>query len=182
MTTRILPQEFLFQESLTPIQVQTAVSKELIGDGEMLVQHVRHYRLAVGTVILVQVMNEDKDTLLHEAEFRVTVAQDQMRVVEDDYGTKSRGQTLYKVERWTPWRSSSLAPAEKAKAEPERDTEAYVPGEGVSKWNPGKQAYDVIVGGEVCATVARHDGEQKEDYKARALAIAAGSQPLPKAA
>lgn len=182
MTIRILPQEFLFQENLTPIQVQTAVSKELIGDGEMLVQHVRHYRLAVGTSILVQVMNDDKDTLLHEAEFRVTVARDQMQIVEDDYGTKSRGKTLYRVERWTEWRASAFAPAEEADPEPERDTEAFISGEGISKYNPGKRVYEIIVAEKVVAEISKREGEEKNEFKARALAIAAGSSPLPKAA
>ena len=50
------------------------------------------------------------------------------------------------------------------------------------KWDLGKKAYLVIVDGKVEATVDRLEGESKEDYKTRALAIAAGSQPLPRAA
>ncbi len=181
MSIRILPQEFLFQESLTPIQVQTTVPKELLDDGQQLLQHVRHFNLAKGTKITVQVLNEAKDTLLHEAEFRVTAAVESQHLIEDDYGSKSKPRTQYQVERWTAWKSSSLVPAV-VEVEPERAPEHYVSGEGETKWNLGKQAYEVIVAGQVVASVAKNEGETKEEFKARALAIAAGSEPLPKAA
>lgn len=181
MTTRISPQEFIFQEGLTPIQVQTVVGKELLDDPKQYLSHIRHFKLAAGTTILVQVMNEAKDTLLHEAEFRVISAVETQIGVQDDYGSRVRPQTQYQIERKSEWWSSSLAPIE-AEHEPERIPEVYVPGEGSLKWNPGKQAYEVMVAGQVFTTVERNEGEEKEDYKARALSIAAGSEPLPKAA
>lgn len=181
MTTRIMPQEFLFQEGLTPIQVQTVTSKELLDDPKQYLSHIRHFKLAVGTTILVQVLNEAKDTLLHEAEFRVTSAVETRVGVQDDYGSRIRPQTHYQIERKSDWWSSSLAPVE-AEPEPERVPEAYVNGEGSLKWNPGKQAYQIIVAGQVVSTVERNADEAKDEYKARALAIAAGSEPLSKAA
>lgn len=175
MTIRIKPQDFLFAENLTPIQVQTEVSKELIGDGDLLLSHIRHYKLAAGTVILVQVMNRDKDRLFHEAEFRVTVAVQSQQIIEDDYGSKARPQTQYAVERWTAWRSTSFAPAEETPVEAES-------AKGTAQWNVGKKAYDIIVAGKFVVEITRNDGETKEDFKARAVAIAAGQEPLPKAA
>lgn len=181
MTTRILPQEFLFQEGLTPIQVQTVASKEILDDPKQYLLHIRHFKLAVGTVILVQVLDETKDMLLHEAEFRVIAAVETQIGIQDDYGSRVRPQTQYQIERKSEWWSSSLAPVE-AEPEPERVPETYVPGEGSLKWHPGKKVWEVIVGGNVWATIERREGEEKEDYKARALAIAAGSAPLPRAA
>ena len=181
MNIKILPQEFIFQEGLTPIQVQTVVSKELLDDPKQYLSHIGHFRLAVGTVILVQVLNEKKDMLLHEAGFRVIAAVETQIGTQDDYGSRVRPQTQYQIERWTDWKSSSLAPVE-VMPEPERMPETYVEGEGSLKWNPGKQLYEVIVAGGVVASVNRREGETKEDYKARALSIAAGSEPLPKAA
>lgn len=173
MTTKILPQEFLFQENLNPIQVQTACAKELLED-KIFLPHVRHFKLAAGTVILVQVMNETKDRLLHEAEFRVTAAVKSLHGVSDDYGSKVREQTNYQVQRWSEWKSSGFIPVETPV--PEREPESYVPGEAEIKWHPGKKAWDVMVDGEVWNSVERLEGESKEDFKARALSIAAGSQ------
>lgn len=168
MTTRILPQEFLFQENLNPIQVQTAVSKELLDDDKMFLSHVKHFNLSAGTVILVQVMNEAKDMLLHEAEFRVIAAVESSHGVVDDYGSKVVAKTQYQVQRWSEWRSSKLAEIE-VEAAPEPDPEIYVPGEAVAKWNPGKKTYQIVIGDTVLA---------EERDKDRALAMAAGSEPL----
>lgn len=178
MTTRISPQEFLFQESLTPIQVQTVVLKDLLDDGEQLLQHVRHFKLAAGTVILVQVMNEAKDTLLREASFRVSQAKEIQRVVEDDYHSSGRPITQYTVERWTPWKSSSFVEETEAEvfSEPEREAEEYVPGEATLEWSYEKKVWNIMVGGKVWTTVERNEDEPKAEYKARALAIAAGSE------
>ena len=179
MAIKILPQEFLFQEHLNPIQIQTTVSKELLDDPRMFLRHIRHFNLAVGTVMLVQVLNEAKDQLLHEAGFRVTSAVESLHGIEDEYGSKVRPQTQYQVERWTEWRSSSLAPVAVVEDAP-RVVEQHVPGEGELKWNPTKMSWDVMVAGEVWTTVFRLDGEDKTAYRDRATAIAAGA--LPKAA
>ena len=181
MTNRILPQEFLFQEGLTPIQVQTVVSKDLLDDPKLYLQHIKHFRLAVGTVILVQVLNEAKDTLLHEAPFRVIMARETQIGVQDDYGSRASPQTQYQIQRWGAWQSSSLVPAE-VEPEAERVPEIYVDGEGDVKWNLGKQAYEIIVNGQAVAAVTKREGETKEEFKGRALSIAAGSEPLSKAA
>ena len=158
MTTRILPQEFLFQEGLTPIQVQTVASKEILDAPTQYLSHIRHFKLAVGTTILVQVLNETKDMLLHEAEFRVIAAVETQVGVQDDYGSRIRPQTHYQIERKSEWWSSSLAPVEVV-PEPEREPEHYVPGEGDAKWNPGRQAYEIIVAGQVVAEVSRRERE-----------------------
>lgn len=168
MTIRILPQEFLFQENLNPIQVQTTVSKELLDNPKMFLPHLRHFNLAAGTVVLVQVMSEAKDKLLHEAEFRVTAAVESMHGVEDDYGSKVKTQTQYQIQRWSEWKSSELAPIEDV-PEIVAEPEMYVPGEAIAKWNPGKKTYQIMIGDEVLA---------EERDKDRALAKAAGSEPL----
>lgn len=176
MVARILPQDFHFAETQNHAVIQTAVPKELLDDPKMYLSHVRQMRLAAGNWITVQVMNETKDKLLHEADFRVIAAVETQHGIQDDYGSRLRPMTDYQIERKSEWWSSSLAPVE-VKPEPERIAETYVGGEGSLKWNVGKGAYDVIVNSEVWTTVERHEGETKEDYKARALGIAAGSLP-----
>ena len=168
MTIRILPQEFLFQENLNPIQVQTTVSKDLLDDPKMFLPHLRHFNLAAGTIILVQVMNDAKDMLLHEADFRVIAAMESMHGVEDDYGSRVKTQTQYQIQRWSEWRSSKLAEVE-VDFVPEVADEIYVHDEAIAKWNPGKKTYQIMIGDEVLA---------EERDKDRALAMAAGSEPL----
>ena len=172
MTVKIAPQEFLFQENLNPIQVQTACAKEFLDDNKMFLPHVKHFNLAAGTVILVQVMNEAKDKLLHEADFRVIAAVESSHGVVDDYGSKVVAKTAYQVQRWSEWKSSELVEEEEVPL-PEYKVEEYVRGEGESKWNPGKKTYEISVGGVVVAT---------ERNKERALAMAAGSEALTVAA
>ena len=174
MTTRILPQEFHFAETSNNAVVRTAVSRELLDDVKIYLPHVRQMRLAAGDRLTVQVMNEAKDTLYHQAEFLVIAAVETQQGVQDDYGSRLRPQTHYQIQRWTPWKSSSLAPVEIA-PEPERVPETYVDGEGEVKWNPGRRVHEIVVAGSVVATVPQ--GE-----KDRALRIAAGSEPLPVAA
>lgn len=191
MATKILPQEFLFQEHLNPIQVQTTVSKELLDDDKLFLPHCKHFNLKAGTVILVQVMNDAKDMLWHEAEFRVIAAVETLHGIQDDYGSRIRPQTSYRIERKSDWWTSAVAPkkeiteemliAGQKAADPvvkdsPRVPEEYVPGEGSTKWHPGRKVWEIIVGGEVWTTVERHEGEGKDVYKARALAIAAGSE------
>ena len=172
MSIKITPQEFMFQESCNPVQVQTTCAKELLDNPKMFLPHVKHFNLAAGTVILVQVMNETKDKLLHEAEFRVIAAIETLHGISDDYGSKVRPQTHYQVQRWSEWKSSELVEVEEAPVL-ERDPEMYVPGEAEAKWNPGLKTYEIKIGDEVLAT---------ERDKARALAMAAGSEPLTVAA
>lgn len=176
MATRILPQEFHFAETHNDVVVQTVVSRELLDDPNQYLPHVRQFRLAAGNRLTVQVMNEAKNQLLHEAEFRIIAAVETQQGIQDDYGSRVRPQTHYQIERMTEWWSSSLASVE-TEPEPERVPETYVDGEGSLKWNIGKGAYEVVVNGAVWTTVERREGETKEDYKTRALGIAAGSLP-----
>ena len=180
MTTKILPQDFHFEDTSSSIRVKTDVDKSLI-DGDMLIQHCRHFKLAAGTIITVQVMNKDHDVLFHEAEFVITRAVETRRQVIDERGERTAIITDYAVQQRTDWWSSEEASVV-AGPEPERVPEEYVPGEGEIKWNPGKRAYEIIVGGQVIALVIRREVETKDEFKARALAIAAGSAPLPQAA
>ena len=180
MTTKIRPQEFHFSDTTNDAVIKTVVARELLDNIEIYISHVRHMRMVAGDALRVQVMNESKDVLLHEAEFRITAAVETQHGIEDDYGSRIRPQTTYKIERKSDWWSS--AEGEKALAEalassdPPRAPEEYVPGEGGLKWHPGKKVWEVIVGGEVWTTVTRNEGESKEDFKARALAIASGSE------
>ena len=175
MTIRILPQEFLFQENLNPIQVQTTVSKDLLDDPKMFLPHLRHFNLAAGTIILVQVMNDAKDMLLHEADFRVIAAVESMHGVEDDYGSRVKTQTQYQIQRWSEWRSSDLAPMEDEPV-PVEFPEIYVPSEATIQHTGGRNgAWKVICGEKVWAIVERMADETKEEHKERAKGIAAGS-------
>lgn len=168
MTTKILPQEFHFEDTASSVRVKTVVDKELIVQETLLTQ-IRHFRLGAGTVIKVQVMSKDYDVLLHSADFVIERAVETTRRIIDERGERSARITDYKVVQDTPWKSYSEEVAE-APEIIEREPERYVPGEGGVKWNPGKQTFEIIVAGEVMAT-ARN--------KERALAIAAGSEPLP---
>ena len=178
MTTRIISQDFHFEDTSNSIRVKTDVDKALI-DSKLLIPQCRHFNLAAGTIITVQVLDKDRDVLFHEAEFRVTRAVETRRQVIDEQGERTAIVIDYAVQQWTDWRSTNEAPVI---PEPElaRVTEQFIPGEGTLKWNPGKQSYEVIVASEVWTTVERIKGEGKDEYKARALSIAAGS--LPKAA
>lgn len=180
MTTKIRPQEFHFSDTTNDAVIKTVVARELLDNVEIYMPHVRHMRMVAGDALRVQVMNESKDVLLHEAEFRITAAVETQHGMEDDYGSRVKPQTTYKIERKSDWWSSTegeeIWTAALAACAPARASEEYVPGEATLKWNVGKTAYDVIVAGEVWTTVKRNDGEGKEEYKARALAIAVGSK------
>ena len=180
MTTKIRPQEFHFSDTTNDAVIKTVVARELLDNIEIYISHVRHMRMVAGDALRVQVMNESKDVLLHEAEFRITAAVETQHGIEDDYGSRVRPQTTYKIERKSDWWSSAegeeIWAAAQAVIAPPRIPEEYVPGEATLHWHPGKKVWEVIVAGEVWTTVERKDGEGKEDYKARALAIAAGSE------
>lgn len=180
MTTRILPQEFHFEDTADSVRVKTVVEKDLI-DAAMLIPHARHFRLGAGTIMKVQVMSKDYDVLLYTADFVIERAVDVRKQIIDERGERTATVTDYAVVQDGDWKAYTAAPAE-VEPEPKREVEKYVPGEGKIKWNPGKQEYEVIVGGEVLTAVVRNEGEGKDDYKARALSIAAGSEPLTKAA
>ena len=180
MTTRILPQEFHFEDTADSVRVKTVVGRDFINEA-MLVSHARHFRLGAGTTIKVQVMSKGYDVLLHAADFVIERSTETTKRIVDERGERSAMITDYKIVQDTEWKSYSEVPLP-VEDEPEREPEIYVPGEASLNWNPGKKAYEVIVGGEVWKNVVRLDGENKEDYKARALAIAAGSEPLPRAA
>ena len=180
MTTRILPQEFHFEDTADSVRVKTVVAKGLI-DGNMLKSQARHFRLGAGTIIKIQVMSKDYDVLLHAADFVIEHAIETRKQIIDERGERVATVTDYKIVQDSPWKDYSQAPVE-VMVEAAREPERYVPGEGEIKWNPGKQAYEVIVAGEVLAWIAKREGETKEEFKARALATAAGSEPLPKVA
>jgi hypothetical protein len=186
MKKRISPTEFHFQEHLTPIQVQTTVAKEDLDDPLQLLQHVKHNMLKAGTIILVQVMNETKEKLLHEAEFRVITAVETLHSIDDDYSSRTKPQTSYQTQRWTEWKSSKFAPVTdellmeaaisdgvlRSAAPPVVDTgPEFVRGKGTAEWNFGKKTYDIKDGdGMVVAS---------ERNKKLAQAIADGLEPLP---
>jgi len=168
-----LPQEFHFEDTSNSARVKTVVPKELIGPDALLL-HVRQMRLGAGTIIKVQVMSKKYDTVLHSADFLIQSAVETSKRIVDERGERTALLTDYRIVQETPWKSYEEVP-EQVSEEPGRIPEVYVPGEGEIKWNPGKKAYDVIVGDKVWTTVVRLEGEDTEDYRARALAIAAGS-------
>lgn len=180
MSTKILPQEFHFEDTSDSVRVKTVVGKDLINEALLLTQ-IRHFRLGAGTIIKVQVMTKDYDVLLHTADFVIERCVEVNKQIIDERGERWAKVTDYKVVQDSPWKSYSAAPASVAEV-PEREPERYVQVEGETKWNPGKKAHEIIVAGEVVAEITRGRHETKDEFKARALAIAAGSEPLPKAA
>lgn len=181
MPTKIMPQEFHFEDTSDSVRVKTVVGKDQI-DEAMLLTQIRHFRLGAGTIIKVQVMTKEYDVLLHSADFVIERCVEIRKQIIDERGERWANVTDYKVVQDTLWKSYSAAPEPVAEV-PERVPETYVLGDGATtKWNPGKQAHQIIVAGEVVAEVRKGEDETKEEFKARALAIAAGSEPLPKAA
>lgn len=181
MANQIVSNEFHFQATRNDVSIRTKVPKEFLDDPSIYMRHIRQFKLEAGCRITVQAMSETYDVLYHEAQFLVTSAAESRRNVEDDRGTRLAVTTAYQIERCTDWWSSSVAPVE-APTEPVRAHETYVPDNAEVKWSAGKKAWDVVLNGEVLETVTRIEGETKEEFKSRALAVAAGSEPLTKAA
>jgi hypothetical protein len=113
-------------------------------------------------------MSKDYDVLLDSADFVIEKAVETMKRIVDERGERTALVTEYKVVQDSEWKSYSK-PVEPVVEEDTRVPEAYIPGEGEIKWNPGKKTFEIIVAGEVV-------GEERD--KARALAIASGSEPL----
>lgn len=176
----ITPQEFHFEDTSNSVRCKTAVLKEQFKT-DMLLRQIRHFRLGAGTIIKVQFMNKDYDVLLHSADFVIESAVDTRKRIIDERGEREAVVTEYKVVRDSDWKSYSEA-SEPVNQEIEREQEEYVPGEGEIRWNPGKKVYEVMVADEIFAEVKKRDDESREEFKQRALAIAAGSQPLSEAA
>lgn len=164
---KILPQDFLYEDVGDTVRVKTDVEKDLITP-ELLLPHIRHNRLGAGAIIKIQVMSKDRDVLLHTADFVIEKAVEEVKRIIDERGERSARITTYSVVQDTPWKSYAelVAPVMEA---PERVPEKYVPGEAEAKWNPGLKTYEIRIGNEVLGT---------ERDKDRALAIAAGSEPL----
>ncbi len=156
MATKIQRNEFHFVEVGHDAIIQTCVPRELLDDPNMYMPHIRGMKLALGTMLRVQVLNEEKNKLLHETQFRITAAVETHIGQDDDYGSRVRPQTNYQIERMTEWWSSNLAPAED-----DIKPGTILPYE--AKWNPGKKLFEAIVDGEIV-------GSDRD--KATALAIA----------
>lgn len=184
MPTKITPQEFHFAENRNNIDVRTTLVREEIDDaGKVFIQAIRGIGgISAGDDILVKVMNEDGTAQLHRRMFTVVKAGEVVKMVMDARGIESPARIMeYELCPVDDWISFVIAETV-SEPEPVRVPENYVSGEGEVKWSAGKKAWDVMVGGEAVATIARLPDEGKDDYKARALAIAAGSDPLPVAA
>ena len=185
MTSKILPQESHFEDTADSVRVKTVVEKDSINP-QMMVSHAHHFRLGAGTIIKVQVMSKDYDILFHATDFVIEQAVETSKRIIDERGERTANVTVYKIVQDTEWKSYSGAPEEIVES-PARGPERYVPGDGRAVWNLGKQAYKITVletNGEDrgVAWVFKLEGETKEEFKARAHAIAAGSEPLPEAA
>lgn len=173
---KILPQDFLYEDVGDTVRVKTDVEKDLITP-ELLLPHIRHNRLGAGTIIKIQIMSKDRNVLLHTADFVIERAVEEVKRIIDERGERSARITTYSVVQDTPWKSyaEEVAPVMET---PERVPEKYVPGEAEQRWNPGKQVREIIVAGKVIAELTKREDETTDEFKARALAIAAGSEPL----
>ena len=164
---KILPQDFLYEDVGDTVRVKTDVDKDLITP-DLLLPHIRHNRLGAGTIIKIQIMSKDRNVLLHTADFVIEKAVEEVKQIIDERGERSARIRTYSVVQDTPWKSYAK-PTAPIMETPERVPEKYVPGEAEAKWNPGLKTYEIRIGNEVLGT---------ERDKARALAIAAGSEPL----
>jgi len=178
MTTRVTSDMFFHSEHRVNVDCRTKVPRELIDDeGRALVQAMRNFEgFTAGDDILVKVLSNDGEHQLCRRTFTVTWTGEILKTGMDARGVDRSVKIIdYRLEPVDDWRMFSAAEVPSMAVEPEI-LEEYVPDEATLKWNVGKTAYDVIVAGEVWTTVARNEGETKEDFKARALAIAAGSK------
>ncbi len=173
MATKIQRNEFHFVEVGHDAIIQTCVPRELLDDPNMYMPHIRGMKLALGTMLRVQVLNEEKNKLLYETSFRITAAVETHIGQDDDYGSRVRPQTNYQIERMTDWWSSKFG----IESEVERatrdsvallnsDPEVNSQSQGDVKWNPGKKLFEVIVDGAVVGS---------ERDKGRALALASAT-------
>jgi len=165
---KITPQEFLFEDTASSVRVKTKVPKDDITTA-MLLPHIRHFRLAAGTVIKLQCMSDDYDVLLHSADFVITRAAEALRRIIDENGERTATVMDYAVKQDSEWKTYCENGAVESAPEPERVPERYVPGEAEAKWNAGRKLYEIRIGDEVLAT---------ERNKEKALAMAAGSEPI----
>jgi hypothetical protein len=183
MTIKITKNDFFHPEHRVNFECFTRVPREDIDDeGRALVSAIRELGgFIAGSDILVKVMSADGKRQLHRRLFTVLSTSTVQKTGMDARGVDR--DILIDEYVFAPagdWVSYAVTPETPAVPKPEAPPEIYTPGEGTLKWNLGKQAYEVIVAGEVWTTVERIKGEKKDEYKARALSIAAGS--LPKAA
>ena len=111
MATKILPQEFHFEDTASSVRVKTVVPRELINEAMLLTQ-VRHFRLEAGTIIKVQIMSEGYDVLLHMADFVIERSVETLKRIVDERGEREARVTDYKIVRDGEWKSYSATPVE----------------------------------------------------------------------
>ena len=180
MSIKIIEQEFHFAENRNNCDVRTVVPKELIDDaGQILVQPIRKIGgISAGDDIWVKIMSADGTEQLHRRLFTVKSSAAVRKAGMDARGLDIVVSTieyiLAPVRVDGEWQSFESAETE-SEPEPARVPERYVSGEGEQRWNPDFQYHEIVVGGQVVAHVPK-------GQKDRALAIAAGSEPLPEAA
>lgn len=166
--------QWINEEHLYNGAFQTTLSVDQITDDSVM-KAAKKAGIKAGSRFWVQVFEDngngaELDMLLTESQWRVYGSRAGIVRTEDSSeNPRYTNERAYRVERMTEWLDTPAMAEKKAK---ERVANArYIIGE--SKWNPGKKAYDIVVDGEIAATV------QDKDI---ATAIATGVHPLPEMA
>ena len=94
-------------------------------------------------------MTHEYDTLLYEAEYRVVSRHDELKTHQiNDRDSRQANETSFVIERKGEWWESSVS-----KTSPSENTGLTI------KWNPGKQAHEVLnETGEVLASFNKEQG------------------------
>lgn len=125
----------------TQYRIQTSVPRDKVTD-KMILDRVQNAKMGPGDHLLVQCMNHDKNTILHEAVYLVVaVTEEFVSVALNDREIKQGVETSVVIQRKGDWFATLAAPSA-----PE------------IRWNPGAQAHEVVSGDTVLASFGKAEG------------------------
>ena len=131
-----------------------------------------------GCVFTVDVIDETGTTILRSASFKV-LRSETVPGTKDKWGETGRATHDVQLSLLTPWIDFQAEPAADAPQDAPRVPEESVPGECEAIWDVSIQSWNITMIGapyDVVAVIPRMAGKDE------ALAVAAGSKPLPRAA
>lgn len=119
MTFKVLPQEFHRLETMNNMVVRTKVPKSEFNDqATILLDRLRGLGNAAGDHILVQILSESGEELLHEADFVILSAKVTRELVQDDQNERTVTKTVYRLVRKSNWLDWPVAGAAQAAPPP----------------------------------------------------------------
>jgi hypothetical protein len=163
------------------------VPREVVDDGRALVSGLRSLYsgndngVPVASDILVKILSEDGERLLYRRLFTVTWGGKTRQAGMDPRGIEIVADVYdYIIEPVGEWWCANDAKPIEAEPVSARVPEYFVPGEATMEHTGGRTgAWNILVNGEVWTSIKRNQDETKEQHRARAKAIAAGSEPRP---